>query len=209
MDRRLSPRYFDATKPLVTAKHTTINGVDHSAGDLINPDEVEQGTRLRMWLVGRAKYQDDYRPTEVIDPAEEAKTLVTVEQSGGGWFLILAPWLSEPIKVQGKEAAEARADELRERGDTKGVEVTGGAGGWFEVTAPWLAESEKIQGEEAANARADELIVQGPPPAAPAAQDSDGGVTLTGTAPVVDQASTTAPAAVVPPVGDADGNDGA
>lgn len=37
---------------------------------------------------------------------------VSYETLGGGWFAVTATWLAQPIKVQGEEAAEAKADEL-------------------------------------------------------------------------------------------------
>lgn len=41
---------------------------------------------------------------------------VTVEETGGGWYAIKAPWLAEPIKVRGEEAANQRAAEIAAEG---------------------------------------------------------------------------------------------
>lgn len=52
----------------------------------------------------------------------EGGSEVTVEEQGGGWYAVNAPWLEEPEKVQGREAAEARQLELH----TAGAPDTGG-----------------------------------------------------------------------------------
>lgn len=46
----------------------------------------------------------------------EGGTETAIEEVGGGWFAVSAPWLDEPEKVQGREAAEARQAELHAAG---------------------------------------------------------------------------------------------
>lgn len=46
----------------------------------------------------------------------EGGTETGVEEVGGGWFAVTAPWLAEPEKVQGRDAAEARQRELHAAG---------------------------------------------------------------------------------------------
>lgn len=46
----------------------------------------------------------------------EGGTETEVEEVGGGWYQITAPWLDGPEKVQGREAAEARQRELHDEG---------------------------------------------------------------------------------------------
>lgn len=50
---------------------------------------------------------------------------VTVEGGDGGWYEVSAPWLDEPEKVQGREAAEARQLELHEAGPPQPAEEGG------------------------------------------------------------------------------------
>lgn len=181
-NRRLTPSNFKPDEPLVSRRYQTIQSIEFVPGDPIHPPmegrpELPQGIRMRLWMTARAVYAKDHTPTPVMDPAEEARLAVKVEPLAGGWYLITAPWLGEGEKVQGKDAAEARAEEIRDYGDPKGVTVTGKDGGWFEITAAWLAEPEKVQGHDAAEARAAEIRAEGPPegfdPNVPALLGSD------------------------------------
>jgi hypothetical protein len=93
-------------------------------------------------------------------------TQTTVSGGEGGWYEVTAPWLDEPEKVQGREAAEARQRELHAAGEPDshhGVTLTAGDNGWFEVKADWADEAEKVHGEEAARDRAAELRAEGAP----------------------------------------------
>ncbi len=166
-DPARNPTTFKKDEPLVMARFAPLFGKPMHPGDPIdvgtNEGQVPVDTAIRLWITGFAVYAKNYTRTPVIDPAEENPTLVVLEDLGGGWYLITAPWMPEGEKVQGKDAAEARRQEIVDKGDTKGVTVTGGAGGWYVVDAPWLDEPEKVQGQDAANARADELITEGVP----------------------------------------------
>jgi hypothetical protein len=93
----------------------------------------------------------------------EGGSAVTVEEGeGGGWYEVNAPWLDEPEKVQGREAAEARQQELNAAGEPdsyKGYTLTAGENGWYAITKDGVEPAEgadepvslKVQGED--NAR--------------------------------------------------------
>lgn len=104
----------------------------------------------------------------------EGGTETGVEEAGGGWYHITAPWLDEPEKVQGREAAEARQLELHAAGaPVKELEAVEGhaasvlisveADGSFTVNAPWLEAPEAFTDSAAAEARQAELRDAGPP----------------------------------------------
>lgn len=93
---------------------------------------------------------------------------VEVEEVGGGWYAISAPWLDEPEKVQGREDAEARQREIHAEGEPAthhGVTLaeSEGGNGYYDLTADWLDEPEKVHGIDAARERAAELREAGPP----------------------------------------------
>lgn len=167
-----NPRLFDATRPLVIVRSVQLYDHDVTGGDpliIVEADPKEKGEvtkdiALRLWLTGIADYSGDVRPTPVETPEQGAERLTEMDDLGGGWFLIRAPWLGEGEKVHGKAKAAERRAAIVAKGDTKGVRVDGdGDGGWFNVTAPWLDDAEKVQGHDAAWARADALIAEGPP----------------------------------------------
>lgn len=90
----------------------------------------------------------------------EGGTVTTIEESGGGWYDVSAPWLDEPIKAQGREAAEAEQLKLHEAGepaDHHGVSLVEGDNGWWTITRPEFDGELKVQGEEAARAAAAQL----------------------------------------------------
>jgi hypothetical protein len=131
MDRNLSPRKFNNEADLVASRTMTVDGSVVNRGDLL-PADLGHSMRLRLWMSGRALYKTDFRPTPVAgDPGTEEVEVqeddgIAVVHSGGAWYLVSAPWLDEPEKVQGKDAAEARAEELRSEGapavETEAVE---------------------------------------------------------------------------------------
>ncbi|APZ81855.1 hypothetical protein vBEliSR6L_90 [Erythrobacter phage vB_EliS_R6L] len=111
-----------------------------------------------------AEMREEGPPLGFIDGGSD----VEVEEIGGGWYEISAPWLEEPVKEQGREAAEARQREIHEAGEPEthhGVTLTEseGGNGYYDLTADWLDEPEKVHGEEAARERAAELRQAGPP----------------------------------------------
>lgn len=169
---------FDPSQPLVAGRRMTVQGVDLNAGDPL-PDEIDAGARRRLWLVRRAHYQQDFRPTPVDEtvqtaPGEQDPNLepdeawmassdgVTVTAGENGWYEIAADWLEEPVKAHGQEAAQKEAAELRE---TRGFTSEHRGGGKYEITGPGLAEPESVKGKDAAEARLAELRASPPPPA--------------------------------------------
>lgn len=63
-----------------------------------------------------AEVREEGAPLGWIDGGSD----VEVEELGGGWYQIDAPWLAEPEKVQGREAAEARQGEIHTAGAPEG-----------------------------------------------------------------------------------------
>jgi len=138
---------FDPTKPLVMARFNTVGGFALAAGDPItiveepkNRGEVTAETAERLFG-STFVYADQARPTPVESPQDAARRLIEVDDLGGGWFLIRAPWLGEGEKHQGREATDARVAELIEAGqpadfdpatvaaaNTTGGDSTGGQG---------------------------------------------------------------------------------
>lgn len=103
-------------------------------------------------------------------------TETAIEEVGGGWFAISAPWLDEPEKVQGRDAAEARQLEIHSAGapeqELEAVEGHAASvlisidGDKRTVTAPWLEAPETFEGDTAdadAEARQAVLRAEGPP----------------------------------------------
>ncbi len=58
----------------------------------------------------------------------EGGTETEIEEAGGGWYAISAPWLAEPEKVQGREAAEARQREIHDAGPPADIQAEDDAG---------------------------------------------------------------------------------
>jgi len=119
--------------------------------------------------------------------AEHAAALVaagiTVTAKGGGYYEVASPTLAEPVKVRGKDAADAKVAELLDahkatqgtegqqeepaeleavEGDAANVLVSVGDNDWT-VTAPWLDAPETFDTVEAAEARQAELREAGAP----------------------------------------------
>lgn len=174
--RQRSFGLFDETKPLIAGRAMTLLDHELQGGDPI-PAEVDANIRRRLWMTEWAHYKEDYTPTPELATHGEGREWmdeadgVTVEAGENGWYIIRAAWLDEEgERVRGAEAAQVRAAEIRETGDTKGVEYTHTGGGWYAVTAPWLDEPIKVQGLDAAKEKAAELrasaeATTGQPPA--------------------------------------------
>jgi hypothetical protein len=170
---------FDPAQPLVAGRRMTVQGNDLEAGDPL-PDDLDNGVKRRLWLVRRAHYKQDFRPTPVDEtvqtaPGEQDPNLepddawmatadgVTVTAGDNGWYEIAADWLEEPVKAHGLEAAQEKAAELRE---TRGFTSKHVGGGKYEITGPGLTEPESVKGKDAAESRVAELRAA-PPPAKP------------------------------------------
>lgn len=117
VDRRRTPRHFDNDKPLVSARWQTIHGQRLCPGDPI-ADDLGHVVRMRLWMSGIAKYQDDYTPTPVAseaatDQADEAAPIQYIMTAAGkGFYTIELPGLAEPITIKGEAKATAEFERL-------------------------------------------------------------------------------------------------
>lgn len=109
-------------------------------------------------------------------------TKVEVEQTGGGWYQITAPWLDEPEKAQGREAAEQRQREIHAAGEPdnyKGVTLTAGENGWYVITLDGSDTEVKVHGEDKAREAAATLraggMIEGEGELLPPGQEGDAG----------------------------------
>lgn len=182
-----NPQDFDPTRQLAMTRGARLNG--HDLGRLApvrvveeptdRPGEIDEPLGRRLWASGALDYADEIVATEVEDPRTGVAALVEIDEVGGGWFYVRAPWLTEAVKVQGREAADKERADLIEQGlgkidlrrppETELYTIAEvGSNGWFEVTGPGLAEPIKVRGEAAAMAKRDELTrtVETPPPGA-------------------------------------------
>jgi hypothetical protein len=117
----------------------------------------------------------------------EGGSAVTVEGGEGGWYAVDAPWLDEPEKVQGREAAESRQQQLHTEGEPasyKGYTLTPGENGWYAITKDGVEAEQpvalNVRGEDEARAavatlRAGELIEGAALPAEWNLQPPEGG----------------------------------
>lgn len=88
----------------------------------------------------------------------EGGTETEVEEVGGGWYAISAPWLDEPEKIQGREAAEARQREIHDAGAPTpvGGEATAETDGGIPVDGE--AESGVLAGDQQGDTPAENLV---------------------------------------------------
>lgn len=115
MDRRLTPRRFDADTQLVARRAMLVDGKELNRGDPI-PMSIPANTRMRLWMSARAVYEKDFRPTPQVGDAENPGPEVTITHEGGPWYVVKASWLEEGERIKGKAAAEARKEELEAEG---------------------------------------------------------------------------------------------
>jgi hypothetical protein len=85
------------------------NPIDPPQGDANDPAAEIDGA-------DPAQDQDSENAGDQDQASEASGALVSVEETGGGWYAIKAPWLAEPIKVRGEEAANKRAAEIAAEG---------------------------------------------------------------------------------------------
>lgn len=128
---RHDPNAFDASKPIVMARFNTVGGHALATGEPLKivDDPKERGevsleTATRLWAGGTFVYAGEARPTPVESPQDAARRLVEMDELGGGWFLIRAPWLGEGEKVQGREDAEKRRGEIIAAGQPAEIDAT-------------------------------------------------------------------------------------
>lgn len=182
-----NPDKFDPTRQLAMTRGATLNG--HPLGRLApvrvvdeptdRPGEITEEVGRRLWAAGALDYADEMVATPVEDPRTGVAALVEIDELGGGWFQIRAPWRTEAVKVQGREAADDERRALIDEGlgqidirrppaDTRFTIEEAGSNGWFKVSGPGLDEPLTIRGEQAAMAKRDELErTAGAPPPGP------------------------------------------
>lgn len=205
-----NPESFDSTRPLAMTIGGQLN--EHNLGRLASvrvvdeptdaPGEITEDVARRLWASGALSYADEMVATPVEDKRTGVSRLVEIEDTGGGWFLVRAPWESDPKKVRGHDKALERRAELIDEGMAKidiGQPLTApmftiseeGSNGWYHVMGPGLDEPEIVRGEQAALARRDELerAAANPPP-------GPGGTTQPPPQPVT-RADRTAPGEIV------------
>ena len=102
----------------------------HVEGELLSIDDsafidrIAEAVVAKLMVVGRMPAGgalddvEDEQADDDDDAMPEAREPrfgdeVTHEEKGGGWHCITAPWLAEPIKLQGDDAAAAKVAELR------------------------------------------------------------------------------------------------
>lgn len=158
---------FDPSREFVAARGFTFAGVGYAAGDAFAKAASSPHKLAAMYDSRKINFAPDAAPEPPAEPPQtDPADPVTVEATGGGWHAITAAWLDEPVKVQGKEAADAEAQRIRDAGEPPYhhlVALNPGENGWHEVKADWLDEAEKVQGEQAARDRAAALRAEGPP----------------------------------------------
>lgn len=167
--------------------------VDHVFGDENTETQIQMtgptGGRYTItapWLekplVIRGKVKAEEALAEITEEGPpvgwvEGGSQVEVEEGGGGWYRFTAPWLDEPQKVQGIEAAHVLFAKLHEAGapepaDAKEIEeveypaslvLITIADDKFEVSAPWLEAVEVYDEADDAEARQTDVREEGPP----------------------------------------------
>lgn len=157
---------FDPKRPLVAARDFTFAGVRYGPGDPFPSPEAAPVASFPRRLIERQ--YNTMAVNHAAEATDEASDPIQMTGPKGGRYEISAPWLDEPEKVQGREAAEARQRELHEAGEPEshhGVTLTEAdtGNGYYDVKADWLAEAERVHGQDAARERAAELREAGPP----------------------------------------------
>ncbi len=166
-DRRLSPKHFVWPSVLIATRAMTFDGNELVAGDKIPLGEEDKGKALRIWMTGRAVYEEHFNPTP-INSAPLTREFRITKGGNNGYYLIDVPWLDEPLSIKGKKKAEDERDRLQSEGEPlshHGVAILGdGKGGWYGVKADWIDAEIKAQGMEAAYFIATNLRTAGPFP---------------------------------------------
>lgn len=153
---------FDSSRDFIAATFFRAAGRAWERGAPFDKTMIDAHALKLLYLNRKISYADSTQ-----DEAAAQLAPATVEDSGGGWYDVRVPWIDEPEKVRGHDAAIFRAQQLREQGepdDHHGVAMIKGDGGWYTINALWMPEPEKVQGQEAAYARATEIRKAGPPP---------------------------------------------
>jgi hypothetical protein len=142
----IRPR-FDADREYVCAREFHYDGVDYEEGQPFS----KEGADIRRVA---AMYEARALNMVELEEADEEDTKgVTYEATGGGWYLINAAWLEEPLKSKGKTATEALVENMREEGEPAshhGFTLTAGDNGWWVITSDKSDVELKVHGEQAA-----------------------------------------------------------
>lgn len=162
---------FDPTRDFVCGTFFRAGGVAHERGAPFPKNLVDVRTLRLLYDAHKIAFAD-------ATVAEQADTLHPVEltEGKGGWWSITAPWLDEPIKLQGEDKAKAAAVALKTDGeplDHHGVLIIEAEPGVFRVNTQWPGDPETFDSFDAAYARATELRAAGAP-APENDQDGDG-----------------------------------
>lgn len=89
------------------------------------------------WLEEPVKVRGKKKANKLLDEMRadgaplgwiEGGSEVTVEEAGGGWYEVNAPWLEEAEKVQGREDAEKRQREIHAAGAPEEADAGEGTG---------------------------------------------------------------------------------
>lgn len=164
--KHLAP--FDPDRDFVCQTFFRAHGIAYARGDDFPGVDEKGEPRPRDSRLERLLYENHKIGFKDATPAEDTGSLApaTLTEGENGWWEVGAPWIDEPEKVHGADAAKLRAQQLRDQGeplDHHGVAEVEGENGWWAVNAAWLPEPEKVHGKEAAHARAAELRKAGPP----------------------------------------------
>ena len=166
---RLIRRQYEAR----AVNHTDEQQADEISRVVMTGPKGGRYTITAPWLekdeVVRGKLPAEERFKEIVEAGAplgwiEGGSDVTLTGGEGGWYEISAPWLEEPEKVQGREAAEARQLEIHQAGAPEDAAETGSEGAQGgdtdqdgEITPPATegadaasgGETEANEGEEA------------------------------------------------------------
>lgn len=161
---------FDPSRDFVCGTFFRAGGVAHERGAPFPKDLVDTRTLRLLYDAHKIAFADasDQEQVASLHP-------VTLSEGKGGWWTVSAPWLDDPVKVQGEEKAKAAALDLKAAGeplDHHGVLIIEAEPGVFRVNAKWSGEPETFDSFDAAYARATELRAAGEP----AGDEDDGDV---------------------------------
>lgn len=152
---------YDRERDLVAMTGFLYAGKEYEAGDPFPRDGLREDQLRTLYGARRVGHAPAGTTAKAPPPS-----LVHTEAAPGGYYNISAPWLDEPERVRGKDAAAKRAAEIEEAGEPdyyRGVRVTEGENGWYEVKADWEREPRKEHGANAARNTATQLRQDGMP----------------------------------------------